>query len=43
VPSLNLIVVRNGANLYDPAQGEGFWGGLEQQLFNPLLAAIEVR
>ncbi|UCD53102.1 MAG: serine hydrolase [Phycisphaerales bacterium] len=40
VPSLDLIVVRNGANLYDPSQGKGFWGGLERHLFNPLMAAI---
>jgi CubicO group peptidase (beta-lactamase class C family) len=39
VPSLDLIVVRNGANLYDPARDEGFWGGLEQHLFNPLMRA----
>lgn len=43
VPSLNLIVVRNGANLYDPAQGEGFWGGLEDHLFNPLMGALDSR
>lgn len=40
VPSLNLIVVRNGSNLYDPAQDEGFWGGLEDYLFNPVVEAI---
>jgi CubicO group peptidase (beta-lactamase class C family) len=39
VPSIDLIVVRNGANLFDPSEGEGFWGGLEQHLFNPLMAA----
>lgn len=43
VPSLDLIVVRNGANLYDPSQREGFWGGLEQHLFNPLMAACNPR
>lgn len=37
VPSLDLIVVRNGGNLYDQAKGEGFWGGLEKYLFNPLM------
>jgi CubicO group peptidase (beta-lactamase class C family) len=40
VPSLNLIVVRNGGNLYDPSKGEGFWGGLEKYLFNPLMKAL---
>ena len=40
VPSLDLIVVRNGALLGQESKGEGFWGGLEQYLFNPLIAAI---
>jgi len=40
VPSLDLIVVRNGGNLYDPAEGEGFWGGLEKHLFNPLMESL---
>jgi CubicO group peptidase (beta-lactamase class C family) len=41
VPSLDLIVVRNGDVLGDPAEGEGFWGGLETYLFNPLMEAIQ--
>ncbi len=40
VPSLDLIVVRNGGNLYDSSKGEGFWGGLEKYLFNPLMEAL---
>jgi CubicO group peptidase (beta-lactamase class C family) len=40
VPSLDLVVVRNGGNLYDPSKGEGFWGGLEKYLFNPLIEAL---
>ena len=40
VPSLDLVVVRNGELLGDPAQGEGFWGGLEKYLFTPLMEAI---
>lgn len=40
VPSLKLIIVRNGSNLYDPSRGEGFWGGLEKYLFNPVMEAI---
>jgi CubicO group peptidase (beta-lactamase class C family) len=40
VPSLNLIVVRNGGNLFDPSKDEGFWGGLEKYLFNPVMKAI---
>jgi CubicO group peptidase (beta-lactamase class C family) len=40
VPSLDLIVVRNGGNLYNSSKGEGFWGGLEKYLFNPLMKAM---
>jgi len=40
VPSLDLIVVRNGGNLYDPSKGEGFWGGIEKYLFNPVMEAL---
>jgi CubicO group peptidase (beta-lactamase class C family) len=40
VPSLDLIVIRNGGNLYDPSKAEGFWGGLEKHLFNPVIAAL---
>ena len=40
VPSLKLIVVRNGGNLYDASKGEGFWGGLQEHLFNPLMDAL---
>lgn len=37
VPSLDLIVVRNGSDL-EPGN---FWGGLEKFLFNPVIAAME--
>ncbi|MHC4118495.1 MAG: serine hydrolase domain-containing protein [Planctomycetota bacterium] len=40
VPSLDLIIVRNGGNLYDPAKDEGFWGGVEKYLFNPVMDAL---
>ncbi len=40
VPSLDLIVVRNGGSLYDPSKGEGFWGGVEKFLFNPVVEAL---
>ncbi|HUU17503.1 MAG TPA: serine hydrolase [Sedimentisphaerales bacterium] len=40
VPSLKLIIVRNGSNLFDSAKEEGFWGGLEKYLFNPVMEAI---
>lgn len=37
IPSLNMIVVRNGATL---DSGEGFWGGLDKHLFEPLMDAV---
>jgi hypothetical protein len=40
VPSLDLIVVRNGANLYDASKGEGFWAGIERYVFNPVIEAV---
>jgi CubicO group peptidase (beta-lactamase class C family) len=40
IPSLDMIVVRNGATLGEEAKGEGFWGGLEKYLFNPLMDSI---
>jgi len=40
VPSLDLIIVRNGSNLFDSSKGEGFWAGIEQYLFNPVMDAI---
>jgi len=41
VPSLELIIVRNGSNLYDSSKGEGFWEGIERYLFNPVMDAID--
>ncbi|MDX9754445.1 MAG: serine hydrolase, partial [bacterium] len=41
IPSLDLILVRNGSNLFDESKGEGFWGGLENSLFVPILRAFE--
>lgn len=40
VPCRDLIVVRNGATIGDPEQGEGFWDGLEKYLFIPLMDAF---
>ena len=40
VPCRDLIVVRNGATIGDPAQGEGFWGGVAKYLFAPLMDAF---
>lgn len=39
VPSLALVVVRNGSLLGDEAAGEGFWGGIERYLLDPVMAA----
>lgn len=41
VPSLDLIVVRMGENLFDESKGENFWGGAEERLFNPIMNAID--
>ena len=40
VPSLDLIIVRNGSNLFDSSKGEEFWAGIEQYLFNPVMDAV---
>ncbi len=40
IPSLDLVVVRNGSNLFDPENNEDFWGGMYSRLFQPLLHAM---
>ena len=40
VPSMDLIIVRNGSNLFDSSKGEGFWAGIERYLFNPVMDAV---
>lgn len=40
VPALDLIIVRNGDVIGDPEKGEGFWGGIEKYLFNPVMDSI---
>ena len=40
IPSLDIIVVRNGGQIGNQAWGEGFWGGLETYLFNPLMDSV---
>jgi CubicO group peptidase (beta-lactamase class C family) len=40
VPSLNLILVRNGKKIYDIYQNESLWSTSEQYLFNPVIEAI---
>jgi CubicO group peptidase (beta-lactamase class C family) len=41
VPSLDLIVVRFGGNLFDASKGETFWLGAEKYLFDLIVDAIE--
>ncbi len=43
VPSLDVILVRNGEAIGDPAAGEGFWGGALKYLFSPLMEALTDR
>jgi hypothetical protein len=38
VPSLDLVVVRNGESLADP--GEGYEDAMENHLFRPILESI---
>jgi hypothetical protein len=40
VPSLDLIIVRNGAAMSQSSEPEGFWGGIEKYVFNPVLEAL---
>ena len=40
VPCRDLIIVRNGEQIGDPAAGEGFWGGAEEHLFKPVMDAF---
>jgi len=40
IPSLDMIIVRNGSNLYDPEKGGFFWGGVEKYLLNPVMSAV---
>ena len=40
VPSLDLVVVRNGGLLAEPSAGLGFWGAIEKHLLDPLMGAL---
>jgi len=40
IPSLDLVIVRNGSQIGDPQAGEGHWGGVERHLLDPLMQAI---
>ena len=41
IPSLNMVIVRMGENLFDASAGETFWIGAEKYLFNPIMDAVE--
>ena len=40
IPSLDMIIVRNGSDLHDSAQREFFWGGVESRLLNPIMESL---
>jgi CubicO group peptidase (beta-lactamase class C family) len=40
IPSLQIIIVRYGRDMFDPAQGEGFFYGVEEYLLNMLMDAM---
>jgi len=40
VPSLDMVIVRNGSSLFDPSKGEAFWGGMYTRLFKPLFESF---
>jgi CubicO group peptidase (beta-lactamase class C family) len=40
IPSLKIIIVRNGDSMYDEAKGEGFYYGIEKYLINLLMDAF---
>jgi len=40
VPSLKMVIVRMGEQLYNEAEGEDFWLGAEKYLLNPIMGAI---
>lgn len=40
IPSLDLIIVRYGRDMFDPAKGEGFYYGVEKYLLNMLMDAM---
>jgi CubicO group peptidase (beta-lactamase class C family) len=40
VPSLDLVMVRNGGVLNEPSEDLGFWGAVERFLFDPLMETL---
>ena len=41
VPSLDMVVVRNGSSLFNPLKKEDFWGGMYAKLFKPLMETFK--
>ncbi len=41
VPSLELVVVRNGGLLREPGEPEHFWWAIERFVFNPVVKAVK--
>jgi CubicO group peptidase (beta-lactamase class C family) len=39
IPSMDLIIVRMGENLFEADKGQGFWFGAEKHLLNPIMDA----
>lgn len=40
VPSLDLVIVRNGGDLVLPGETLSFWGAIERFVFNPVITAL---
>lgn len=40
IPSLNMIIVRYGEDMFDAKKGEGFWYGIHEHLVKPVMASL---
>ncbi len=40
IPSMNMVIVRMGDNLFDASKGEKFWLGAEKYLMDPVMDAV---
>jgi CubicO group peptidase (beta-lactamase class C family) len=43
IPSLDLVVVRNGDTIGGPGRGAGFWTPVYREILQPLMAAVKER
>jgi CubicO group peptidase (beta-lactamase class C family) len=43
IPSLNMIIVRYGEDMFDAKKGEGFWYGIHEHLVKPVMASLTDR